>query len=81
MSSAAPTCHGCRHYFVTWDKIAPHGCRAFEFKSPEVPCVVVERASDMPCGEFDPRPARTSPSPGAPTGSSAGGSRRLDVTT
>ncbi|RLB83827.1 MAG: uracil-DNA glycosylase [Deltaproteobacteria bacterium] len=42
-------CHRCRHYYVTWDKRFPHGCRAMKFKSKELPSCVVGKSSGMPC--------------------------------
>jgi len=42
-------CHKCEHYYVTWDKHFPHGCKAMEFKSKELPCHVVLASSQMDC--------------------------------
>ena len=39
-----PACRKCLHYFVTWDKAAPHGCKALGFKSRRLPLEAV-RAS------------------------------------
>jgi hypothetical protein len=33
------------HYYVTWDKNFPHGCRAMDFKSLQVPSVVVQSST------------------------------------
>jgi len=30
-------CHKCEHYYVTWDKHFPHGCKAMKFKSKQLP--------------------------------------------
>jgi len=38
-------CHKCEHYFVTWDKNAPHGCRAMGFKSRRLPSTVVKKST------------------------------------
>ena len=38
-------CHKCKHYYVTWDKDFPHGCRAMRFKSRQLPCIVVRNSS------------------------------------
>ena len=38
-------CHKCRHYYVTWDKDFPHGCRGFRFKSRQLPNIVVRSSS------------------------------------
>jgi hypothetical protein len=42
-------CHRCKHYYVTWDKQFPHGCRAMKFKSKEFPSRVVVSSSGIPC--------------------------------
>lgn len=42
-------CHQCEHYYVTWDKDFPHGCRAMGFKSARPPSVTVLINSDKPC--------------------------------
>ncbi|SPD72664.1 conserved hypothetical protein [uncultured Desulfobacterium sp.] len=36
-------CHECEHYYVTWDKYAPHGCRAMGFKSRQLPSMIVKK--------------------------------------
>ena len=46
-------CQHCSHYYITWDKIQPHGCKAFGFKSREIPRKVVEQnSSGKPCQLF-----------------------------
>ena len=43
-------CHKCRHYYVTWDKNFPHGCRGFGFKSRQPPNIGVRSSSSgMEC--------------------------------
>ena len=37
-------CHKCIHYYVTWDRRFPHGCRAMGFKSWRYPVDEVRRA-------------------------------------
>lgn len=49
-------CRRCRHYFVTWDDRAPHGCRALQFKSRPLPAQVVQRTSGQQCFSFSPKP-------------------------
>ena len=44
-----PDCLHCVHYFVTWETDRPRGCRAYEFKSVEVPSEVVLASSGEPC--------------------------------
>ena len=42
-------CHKCKHYYVTWDKHFPHGCRAMKFKSKQFPSTVVFVSSSIGC--------------------------------
>ena len=48
-------CHKCRYYYVTWDKLFPHGCRAMKFKSKVFPSVTVFSSSNNPCMSFSPK--------------------------
>ncbi len=41
-------CHRCRHYYVTWERQFPHGCRAMHFKSRSMPSSLVKSVSG-PC--------------------------------
>ncbi|MBZ0270406.1 hypothetical protein K8I61_00095 [bacterium] len=54
-AAAKVLCRRCRHYRVTWDKNAPHGCAALDFKSRRLPCVAVYESSGRPCLSFAPR--------------------------
>ncbi len=51
--SDRPDCLHCKHYFVTWDNDKPRGCRAYEFKSVELPSDVVLSSSGEACQFFD----------------------------
>ncbi len=42
-------CRKCCHYFVTWDKAFPHGCRGIGFKSRSLPNVAVRMNSGKEC--------------------------------
>lgn len=42
-------CHKCEHYYVTWDKKFPYGCKAIGFKSMQLPSVVVFASSNRKC--------------------------------
>jgi hypothetical protein len=46
---AAVDCHKCEHYYVTWDKAFPHGCKRIGFKSKRHPCIDVRVNSCRPC--------------------------------
>jgi len=45
-------CHKCRHYYVTWEKEHPHGCRAIGFKSVRLPSMEVKASSGKECLYF-----------------------------
>ena len=52
-------CLQCRHYYVTWDRRHPHGCRRMGFKSHEIPSVVVRKsAGGLKCLMFEPKKKR-----------------------
>src|SRR5690606_17695492 len=45
----APTCHGCRYFYITWDQRSPDGCTAMRFNSRQVPAQVVYESSGLHC--------------------------------
>jgi hypothetical protein len=52
-------CFKCRHFFVTWDKKFPRGCRALGFKSKDMPSQMVFQASGMQCLKFEKKETAT----------------------
>lgn len=38
-------CRKCEHYYVTWDRDFPHGCRAMGFKSKHLPNMDVRNST------------------------------------
>ena len=42
-------CHGCVHYFVTYDRHRPYGCARFGFKTKSLPARVVIESTGMQC--------------------------------
>ena len=42
-------CHGCAHYFVTYDRKRPYGCAKFGFKTKSLPSQVVFGSTGMQC--------------------------------
>jgi hypothetical protein len=42
-------CITCSHYYVTWDKNFPKGCRLFEFKTSRLPSEVVRESTGEVC--------------------------------
>ncbi|WP_371364487.1 hypothetical protein SRRS_51810 [Sporomusa rhizae] len=45
-------CVGCQHYYITWDKTFPYGCKAMGFKSYKTPSAVVWESSGRECLAF-----------------------------
>lgn len=45
-------CQRCVHYFVTWQPNAPHGCKAYGFKSKFIPSIAVKNSSGSECNFF-----------------------------
>jgi hypothetical protein len=48
-------CRKCCHYYVTWHKEHPHGCKAMGFMSSRLPSEVVYQNSGSVCLHFDPK--------------------------
>jgi hypothetical protein len=48
-------CFECTHFYVTWDRLRPKGCRAMGFKSREMPSIVVYKSSGVDCLRYDPK--------------------------
>ena len=45
-------CRKCEYYFVTWEAGKPHGCKAYGFKSAQIPSIVVHSSSGEDCSLF-----------------------------
>jgi len=52
-------CRQCVHYFVTWQPKQPHGCKAYGFKSPQMPSLAVFQSSGSECHLFTQKVAPT----------------------
>jgi len=50
-----PRCIQCVHYFVTWHKAMPHGCKAMGFKSSYEPSLMAFHSSGVVCQMFQPK--------------------------
>lgn len=48
-------CRKCRFYFITWEPAKPHGCKAMNFKSRQIPSTVVRRSSGRECLRYTPK--------------------------
>ena len=46
-------CKKCKHYYITWDKNFPYGCRAMGFKGKKTPAYTVYKSSGMKCLLFE----------------------------
>jgi hypothetical protein len=53
--SGSLDCRKCVHFFVTWEKKCPYGCKAYGFKGPQMPSVVVKSSSGERCNFFKQR--------------------------
>jgi len=51
-SDNMPNCNKCAHYYITWDKSFPYGCRSMGFKSRELPSLAVHKNSGIKCLQF-----------------------------
>lgn len=45
-------CFRCEFFHVTWDVQSPRACKAYGFKTKELPSIVVKRSSGMDCLKF-----------------------------
>jgi len=45
-------CKRCKYYYVTWEAVHPHGCKAFGFKSKMIPSQEVRNSSGKDCGLY-----------------------------
>ncbi len=46
-------CKGCKHFYITWDKKFPYGCKALGFKSKKYPSLEVQLTSGIECQYFE----------------------------
>jgi hypothetical protein len=51
-------CIQCKHYYITWDKRHPYGCKRLGFKAAIEPALVVLQTSGQPCLAFTQKPAQ-----------------------
>ena len=54
-------CHKCKYYYITWDVRMPYGCKAFGFKTRQIPSAVVFESSGKSCQGFEEKDHRTQP--------------------
>ncbi|BCB97274.1 hypothetical protein JZK55_21960 [Dissulfurispira thermophila] len=46
-------CFKCKHFYITWDKGFPYGCRAMGFKTKNMPSDEVYKASTIECLKYE----------------------------
>lgn len=45
-------CRRCEYFHVTWEKLKPYGCKAYGFKSSQIPSMVVFQSSGVECSMY-----------------------------
>ena len=53
MSTERVNCRNCKYYYITWDANMPHGCKAFGFKTRQIPSVGVYQSSGQDYQGFE----------------------------
>lgn len=48
-------CFQCQYFRVTWEPANPRACRAYGFKTKQIPSTVVRQSSGMECLKFLPK--------------------------
>ncbi|HBF37543.1 MAG TPA: uracil-DNA glycosylase [Firmicutes bacterium] len=48
-------CFQCKNFYITWDKNFPNGCKAFGFKSRQLPSLLVRETDGKACLAFSPK--------------------------
>ncbi|OPX96649.1 MAG: hypothetical protein A4E59_01064 [Syntrophorhabdus sp. PtaB.Bin027] len=51
-------CVDCIHFYITWDKYYPKGCKAMGFKSAGMPSTLVHKTSGTKCLRFEMKQTR-----------------------
>lgn len=49
-------CIKCKHFYITWDKSFPNGCKLFGFKSGKMPAMTVREATGGNCTNYEKKP-------------------------
>jgi len=52
MDRKSINCFKCCYFYITWDRNFPYGCKAYNFKSRQLPSVEVKTASGKECLSF-----------------------------
>jgi hypothetical protein len=57
MTQVKKDCLHCRFYYITWNTQTPHGCRAYQFQSKQMPIMVVASSTTEGCVAFEAKPS------------------------
>jgi len=53
MTAEKVNCLKCKYYYITWEAAMPYGCKAFGFKTRQIPSVVVYQSSGSQCQGYE----------------------------
>ncbi len=53
---SAPNCLTCRHFYVTWERAYPRGCKVFGLKSKRLPSLVLFESTGYHCPVYEVAP-------------------------
>ena len=48
-------CYKCVYYYVTWDASFPRGCKFYNFKTLNIPSILVKQSTGQSCDKFKPK--------------------------
>ncbi len=48
-------CYKCRYFYITWDATFPKGCKFYDFKSLNLPSILVSKSTGLSCDNFTPK--------------------------
>ena len=53
-------CFQCKHFHTTWNPKFPRACKAYGFKTKEMPSALVLKTTGTECMQFEPKHQATS---------------------
>lgn len=56
MNDKRKNCFQCKHFYITWDKSFPRGCRVYDVKSRDLPSMIVAASTKEGCVAFEAKP-------------------------
>ncbi len=59
-----PNCFACIHFYITHEPSHPYGCEALNFKSKQLPAIVVFTSSGIHCQLFTAKESGSKNQPG-----------------